>query len=462
MRFHDLSIQSKLFIILIFMVVTPIVIFGLLLYIKFRSDIVENTKKELTSIVQNWQTITNSYIQQEDRVLKREQVLVEQRLQTTILTAKKLLEVPESSRANIYNEISKISFGRSGYVFVLDKNGTYIVSKGRLRDGENLLDMKDGKGEYFIQGIISKVRSLDQDDTYTTSYEWKEVSDNKLRKMLVTFIYSKKYDLILGAGTYYSDFQSTDLKTVLQDELRERMSAQVVKNRGYVGAINSEGEYLVSKDNLRNGENILDFQDENGNYVVKGIIEEATKLKPGETYTTAYKWKNIGEEKFYNRITTFVYVPEWDWIIGATAYEEDYLSTIDTIGFYIFLIGILAVIAGSAVSYRFSDVITKPIKELERVADKATQGNLSIRVSPDLLAEGAEIGSLAKSFNNMMITVDKNITRLDTFNKKIAQSAQVLESKNDELGRMNKLMVDRELKMVELKKEIEELKAQHE
>ena len=62
----------------------------------------------------------------------------------------------------------------------------------------------------------------------------------------------------------------------------------------------------------------------------------------------------------------------------------------------------------------------------------------------------------------MMITVDKNITRLDTFNKKIAQSAQVLESKNDELGRMNKLMVDRELKMVELKKEIEELKAQHE
>lgn len=436
MRFNDLSIRIKLVAILIFMVLTPTVILGVLLFTKFRSDVIENTKKELSSIAQNWQTITNSYVQQEGRVLKREQALVEQRLETTVLTAKKILEFTSNgaSRENAYNEISKITLGRSGYAFIIDKNGKYILSKDRLRDGENLWQMTNAKGEYFIQDIIAKVRTLAGDDTYITTYEWKEIGDTKLRKILVTFAYSKATDLILGVGNYYSDFQSADLKIILQDELRARMSAQKIKDHGYVMAINSAGEYLVSKDNFRNGENILNYQDEDGNYLVKNIIAESTKLGQGETYnSTIYKWKNIGEDTPDDRLTTFVYVPEWGWIIGATAYEHDYLETINTIRSYIILMGFLMVIIGLLVSYRFALYITKPIEGLEDIALKAIKGDLGIRVSSSLLGEGAEIGSLAKSFNNMIINADQSITKLNTSNKEITQTSKILESKNSEL-----------------------------
>ena len=49
---------------------------------------------------------------------------------------------------------------------------------------------------------------------------------------------------------------------------------------------------------------------------------------------------------------------------------------------------------------------------------------------------------------------------LGELNVKMQTESKTLKTKLDELERMNKLMVDRELKMVELKKEIERLQGQ--
>ena len=49
---------------------------------------------------------------------------------------------------------------------------------------------------------------------------------------------------------------------------------------------------------------------------------------------------------------------------------------------------------------------------------------------------------------------------LNELNEKLRSDSASLKKNLDELERMNKLMVDRELKMIELKKEVESLKAQ--
>jgi len=56
-------------------------------------------------------------------------------------------------------------------------------------------------------------------------------------------------------------------------------------------------------------------------------------------------------------------------------------------------------------------------------------------------------------------SMDLSSKELGELNKKLQSESGNLKTKLDELERMNKLMVDRELKMIELKKEIEALRA---
>ena len=74
-----------------------------------------------------------------------------------------------------------------------------------------------------------------------------------------------------------------------------------------------------------------------------------------------------------------------------------------------------------------------------------------------------EIGEIAHVFNNMTEDLEKSRKTLEEYSKTLEQKVQErtgeLNSKVEELQRMNTIMVGRELKMTELKKEIEELKS---
>ncbi len=107
----------------------------------------------------------------------------------------------------------------------------------------------------------------------------------------------------------------------------------------------------------------------------------------------------------------------------------------------------------------FSNKIVTPLRKLSTVAQKIAAGDTTTTIGNDLLAGNDEIGSLSQSYKTMIDKLFQNITKLDVSNKEIAQSSHVLTDKNSELEKLNKLMIDRELKMIELKKEIAVLKA---
>ena len=277
MKFRNLSLQKKLVIILFVMVITPTVILGILSYITFRDETYTSVEKELVSNAKNWKVVTDAYVQEEDRVLKREEVLVKARLESTALLSKKSIESagsnPTDSSSSVYKDLGDLKIGRKGYVFVVDSNNKYILSAGHLRDGKKITSFTDEPGQLVITNILGEARKLSDGATYTATYDWQEVGDTKLGTQIGVFKYSKKYDLVVGVVAYYSDFKSTDLKWILEDELRTRMSAQKIKGNGYVWTMNSKGEYLVSKNKLRDGENILDTRDESGTTIIKNSID---------------------------------------------------------------------------------------------------------------------------------------------------------------------------------------------
>ncbi len=108
---------------------------------------------------------------------------------------------------------------------------------------------------------------------------------------------------------------------------------------------------------------------------------------------------------------------------------------------------------------KFSEQITHPLIRLTNASNEIADGNLDI-----LLVEaktGDEIEVLTESFNQMIKDLKKSRQKLEewgiTLEEKVKEKTQELNEKVAELEKFNKLAVGRELKMIELKKNIQDL-----
>ena len=95
------------------------------------------------------------------------------------------------------------------------------------------------------------------------------------------------------------------------------------------------------------------------------------------------------------------------------------------------------------------------MQELSLAAHKISQGDLAVRVK---VSSSDEFGRLAEMFNQMAVQLSEHIKQLEDGKAELEVEKGLVEEKAAEMERMNKLMVGRELKMAELKKELKELK----
>jgi nitrogen fixation/metabolism regulation signal transduction histidine kinase len=105
----------------------------------------------------------------------------------------------------------------------------------------------------------------------------------------------------------------------------------------------------------------------------------------------------------------------------------------------------------------FANRLVEPIQKLTKIAEQIAEGNMNVPMSDDLLKQNDEIGSLSNSYHIMITKLLENITKLDGSNKQLTDASSKLSSNNEELERMNKFMVGREIKMQELKSLVSQL-----
>jgi methyl-accepting chemotaxis protein len=109
------------------------------------------------------------------------------------------------------------------------------------------------------------------------------------------------------------------------------------------------------------------------------------------------------------------------------------------------------------ISLKTADRIIKPMGQLSQKAREISEGNLEAEVEVELLARHDEIGSLASSFEEVLQRLRAELELQKKANRELANASQGLATKNEELERTNRLMVNREMKMIELKNQISEL-----
>lgn len=112
----------------------------------------------------------------------------------------------DQDEASIRRTIMGIVVGKTGYVYVLDPSGKYVISSGGKRDGENILDTKDASGRAFIRDIIDKGLKLEPGKIAEDRYPWLNPGDKMPREKLVRIGYSAKRQWIIGVGSYIDEF----------------------------------------------------------------------------------------------------------------------------------------------------------------------------------------------------------------------------------------------------------------
>ncbi len=109
----------------------------------------------------------------------------------------------------------------------------------------------------------------------------------------------------------------------------------------------------------------------------------------------------------------------------------------------------------------FGTLSVKSIKKMQRSVERIRKGDLQHRIKIDTRDE---IEELADSFNAMLDDLKGTTTSINELNKEIKErkkTEEELKQKMADLELFKKATVDRELKMVELKKIIEELKSKN-
>ncbi len=115
------------------------------------------------------------------------------------------------------------------------------------------------------------------------------------------------------------------------EELRKRIHGMKVGKDGYVFVINTKGadkgRYEISLEGKRDGENVLAAKGADGREVIREMIELVEKAKAGEVVSYRYDWKN-GNEPLRTKIALLSYFAPWDWMIGVSTYEDEFLASV--------------------------------------------------------------------------------------------------------------------------------------
>lgn len=236
--------------------------------------------------------------------------------------------------------------------------GTYIPAKNP--DGQDnpvvsaILQDKDYYGRAFVV-----------DQWYVTAYSPLKLANGQIVGMVYVGIPQK----------------------TVEEGLRKAIYSIKIGETGYVyvlgGSGKEKGHFIISKGGKRDGENLWESKDANGKLFIQEIVNGTTE-KPGEIKFFRYDWKNPEDPAPRTKLIAAVYFKDWDWVIGADAYEDEIYVVRDKIAnelySLIYLMIIVAVViyfVAIFVSIQVSKKISQPVIRSARLAELISRGDFT-------------------------------------------------------------------------------------
>lgn len=206
------------------------------------------------------------------------------------------------------------------------------------------------------------------------------------------------------------------------------------------------------------GENVWSEKMQNATSRNKDLNEMYKSIAAGKKGVSRYVFE--GKEKIAAYAPAAVF-PGRTWGVVVTVPLEDLQKVLLTQNidrtFFQFNLTMLGVIILVFMLLQFFEVrwLFRPLGIMNAALKKLAQGDLTVVDFPS--GGKDEFGQLAENLKLALSSLREKTTKVDVT---ISEKTRALQQKVEELEKANKAMAGRELKMMELKKEIEELKKQ--
>ncbi len=173
--------------------------------------------------------------------------------------------------------------------------------------------------------------------------------------------------------------------------LSNAILSQKIGETGYMYTMNTEGVLQVHPAN--EGESIAQHD------FARQMMSKATSLSNGEIATIEYPWfdARVGSERM--KIVKYAYFEDWDWIIAAGSYIEEFTAAATTVRNYILWLGFGFLLVSVFLAWYMARTIARPVMQLADMAQEVAQGDVSQKIS---IQSSDEVGKLAGAFNEMI------------------------------------------------------------
>ena len=243
-----------------------------------------------------------------------------------------------------------------------------------------------------LAGNTYEGRAFVVDDWYITTYEPIRDDRNEI------------------VGALYVGVKQEDVK-----ELRQGIMDIVVGKTGHVyllgGSGDQRGKYVISCRGERDGENMWEAQDAEGNLFIQSVVGKALATKNGECDFERYPWKNPGEADDGWEIAAVTYFEPFDWVIGAGTDEADFQDALTRVHIamgqvinWTFGTAVIALVVCGGGSFWIIRRMTQPLAECVETMEEVAKGDYSQRVA---IRTQDEVGQLAGSMNVAIDAVAK-------------------------------------------------------
>jgi methyl-accepting chemotaxis protein len=256
------------------------------------------------------------------------------------------------------------------------------------------------------------------------------------RAFVVNDWYMTAYEPIYDAQKKVIGLLYVGVKQENVPELRQGIMDIVAGKTGYAyvvgGTGDQRGKYIISHKGQRDGENIWDSKDADGNLVIQSIVNKGLTTRNGECVFERYPWRNHGETEARWKIAALTYFEPWDWVIGVSTYEEDFQDarervdqTLNQLIFRSILGAALAIVVCGLASWGYANRMVRPLEKTMGVMEAVAKGDYSQRLE---VTTQDEIGRLAGAVN---VAVDATVKAMNDV-QEAAKREQELQAQRAE------------------------------
>ena len=247
--------------------------------------------------------------------------------------------------------------------------------------------------------------------------------------------YMTRYEPILDGSNQVIgiSFVGLDFSEALS-AMKDKIRAMKIGDSGYFYALDATegknyGTLMIHP--TKEGQNILASKDAAGNEFIKDILQRRSG-------NTSYPWlnKERGETSPREKIVAFAPMPNWNWIVAAGVYVDEYTEASNRLAHRYQLVGIvLVLLMGAGLYFFMRRVLSAPLQEATEAAKRLAGGDLSATVTVARMDEIGQlmgsINSIGKGLEGVVRSVQEGAAHINTVSQEVAAGNADLSARTE-------------------------------